>query len=298
MKAWQPNSLSSIAVVSDPGLDDLLAFALLSKLVPKAPKQIVSTFGNMPAAVTTQNTQDFVGLADSSWSYRVGADRPFKGTIIEPWMDRNQGASGLWNIQPDVRKSIPTSREALSTRQVISLATLTDVKQLMEDNPVDELLIMGGVFDRFEENGNPAELNIRYDVEAAKWVFENCSQTAVKVVPAEVAFDVSWTRSTVESIPETTPLNWWLKKLLCAGYDTGRYVNGNELYDPLAIFLGFYPSFALWRNSGIEIVDSGKKRGQSYLTDQNPPCYIAVRVRDPQLVANLLFQLIFLDEML
>jgi inosine-uridine nucleoside N-ribohydrolase len=157
---------------------------------------------------------------------------------------------------------------------------------------------MGGVFDRFEENGNPAELNIRYDIEAAKWVFENCRQTSVQLIPAEVAFDVSWTRATVESIPETSPMNCWLKQLLSAGYKSGRYVSGNELYDPLAILLGFYPSLAIWKRSGVKIMDSSDKRGQSDFTDLNPFCDIAVRVRDPVLVANSLFEIIFLDKTL
>ncbi len=294
MKTWQTTNIPDITVVSDPGLDDLLALALLDRLLPTAAKTLVATYGNMPAGATAQNARDFASVSEGSWQCRTGATRPLKGGANGPWIDGKQGNNGLWDIRPESGTSSSVLATGPTTpQQIISLATFTDIKQLLQAGGIKQLLIMGGLFDRLTENGNPAELNVRMDADAASWVFENCGNIETTVVPAEVAFDVSWSRSTVESIPETSPLNRWLKRLLLAGYDNGRYKTGNELYDPLAVFLAFYPEYAGWRESGIRVTTDRPVRGMTLLDDQNPVCTIATKVRDPQAVADSLFQAIF-----
>jgi len=141
MKSWKDSITDGITIVSDPGLDDLLALTLLDKLTKNTPKQLVSTFGNMSAEVTAQNAQDFVSLAGRSWQYRSGPSLPQNGKVNEAWIDEKQGANGLWDVRPTMGKTPRVEAKSAGYRSIISLATLTEVATLFERGPVDKMMI-------------------------------------------------------------------------------------------------------------------------------------------------------------
>lgn len=296
MSDWNVQSVKSgITVFADPGLDDLLALALIERLTPGVPKTLIPSFGNIPVEVAYQNARDFLRVSDDTWKIMMPRAKSQMSSANRDWIDGDQGANGLWDIRPADNKTSINKTDIVDNKNLIALAPLTEVKELLVRQDVKQMLIMGGVFERFAENGNKAELNIRLDAEAARWVFENVADGTTTLVPADVAFDVTWSRTKVESIPETTLRNEWFKRMLLAGYDNGRYTSGNELYDPLAVFLAWYPGQTTWRLSGIEVLGGAGADGQTIYSASNPGCAIALRVKNPQLVANELFKLIFED---
>lgn len=285
---------SSIAIISDPGVDDMVALVLLDKLLPGGAKQLISTFGNVAGKLTAKNAQDFVRAVGGGWQYRVGADLPLSGQVEYPWPDYYHGKDGLWNERPPAGTGKPTPVSVLA-RDVISLAPLTEVCAMLDRTPPLQLTVMGGAFDGPGNETEFAEVNIAFDADAANTVFANCKNIDVAVIPLEVTRLVAWPLEWVQSIPENTPINSWLKRMLLAwfaGYDHEKEKDFT-LFDPLAVYVRFYPEAAQWKQSGIRVETVGKRRGQTVCDGKNPVCRIAVGLEDPDKIARDLYELLF-----
>jgi len=286
MNSWCDNR-SAITVVCDPGIDDLLAMRLLEK-IDTSPKQIIPTYGNMPTAVTSFNAADFIRVCDSTWTLCSGT-----GALEQKsknWIDGAQGENGLWGLRPNSIPGVYNSVKPIPTTRVISLGTLGEVNNIIQRTNEAQLLIMGGVFERFKENGNTSELNIRLNTRASQMVFTKPAADT-RVVPADVAFDVFWTRETVEEVRDSSDMGIWLKQILLANYDGGRYELGNELYDPLCVFLAYFPEYAQWKKSGIRVGDDGK----TVFDSSRPSVMTAVKIINPDEVSKKLLAMIFGD---
>ena len=59
---------NGITVISDPGVDDLVALVLIDVLTPGVPKQLVSTYGNIRAEDTATNARAFVAAMGEDWT--------------------------------------------------------------------------------------------------------------------------------------------------------------------------------------------------------------------------------------
>lgn len=285
-------------IITDGVIDDLLALKLLQRLASER-QQIVSTFGNIPQSQAHKNLSDFLSVTDFDWNLTAGSDKPLSGKFEYTWLDYFNGSDGLWGMRP----TIPDSTSARSnqtqdiSRRVISLGALTGLQKIQEAHRknLQTITIMGGVF---YEKGNYtqySECNIAYDPDAAHGFFQNCNGIDVKVVPLDVTRRVCWEHETFDTIPEATEYNRWFKHVLRAWYKNYGFAKKSvlNLHDPLAVYLTFFPEAAEWKQMGVNVVLDGEERGRTVEDSQNPSCYIAVTVKDPQQVAKDIFHYIF-----
>lgn len=286
--------MKELTVISDPGVDDVIALMLLERLAPKARKLLVSTFGNNEAGVTDKNARDFVAYKQGKWSYRAGATLPLSQKVERPWPDYFHGPDGLWGVRPPEGAAAKKTDQSL-VGDLFSLGPLTETYKLLKDKRPRKLTLMGGAFGVPGNETAYAETNVAMDPDAARLLFETCQGDEIAVVPLDVAQQVRWSLQDVQAIPETSPDNKWLKRLLLAWYK--NYADADKkqfvLYDPLAIYLAFVPEAAVWLRRGVAVVTEGPQRGRTVFSDAHRPCSVAVDLKDAQAVAQAMYQLIF-----
>ncbi len=289
--------MKNFTVITDPGIDDLIALMLLFRLNPKAQNCLISTFGNADEKITASNTKEFIAFIANSWQFMNGSKLPLNRIIERPWPDYFHGPDGVWGVHPNVEAdSIPASRYTYPTNdEVISLAPMNDTYKLLLSNKKANFTVMGGAFNIEGNETKYAETNIAFDPDAAVKFFENCEKNTVKIVPLDVTRKVSWDRDLVKSIPESDKINSWLKKLLSTWFE--KYNHEKEesfnLHDPLAVYLAFYPEKAKWHTSGVHVVAIGEHRGQTIMFKDNPNCQIALDLHNSDEISSKIFDLIF-----
>lgn len=286
--------MKNYTVISDPGIDDIVALVLLYKLDPGAKNVLVSTFGNAAEEITSINAKEFIAFVAKSWKYLSGSSTPLNGTVEHSWPDYFHGPDGVWGVHPSI--SIRKVQKATTTtKNILSLAPLTEPLKLIRSTEVKEITIMGGTFNLEGNETKYAETNIAFDPDSARCLFEKVQDLEVKVVPLDVTRKVYWSRKQVKNIPESNDINKWLKKLITTWFD--KYDHKREmdfnLHDPLAVYLNYQSNFAVWIKSGIEVVVKGKKRGQTIFSDFNPKCNIATNIKDADHVANSIYDIVF-----
>lgn len=289
--------MKNVTVISDPGIDDLVALVLLQKLGTTGTTCLVSTFGNAAERITAQNAKEFISFVSPTWQFMHGASRPLNTVLEHRWPDYFHGPDGVWGIHPNVDISKITSLPTyLKNERVISMAPLTDVYKMDKINGMKHITVMGGAFGVEGNETQYAETNIAFDADAAHNFFSQLS-TNTKVVPLDVTRKVFWTFEQVRSIPETNKINIWLKKLLLAwfaNYNHDREKDFN-LHDPLAVYLTYFSSKATWRSSGVNIITQGAERGRSLFCKDNHPCDIAIDLDGPNTISEHMYSLIFSD---
>lgn len=151
---------------------------------------------------------------------------------------------------------------------------------------------MGGYFDNERDLAVRPQANIRMDIDAAERFFEECEGVEVHVVPHNVTREVYWTKDTINSIPESSATNVWVKNLMQTWFANCPYERF-ALHDPIATLLAFEAENAEWITSGVRILRDEAFEGITELARENPPCQIATMIDDPDDVANRIFSLIF-----
>ncbi len=288
--------MKNFTVLTDPGIDDLVALVLLHKLTSNAAHCLVSTFGNATENITAQNTKEFISFVAPTWQFMHGSSNPLNNTFEHPWPDYFHGPDGVWNVHPKIDISQVKSLIVYPDNpDVISLAPLTGVYKLSKNNTIKNITLMGGAFTVEGNETQYAETNIAFDADSAHYFFHEFSNIKVKVVPLDVTRKVYWTLDQINNIPETNATNKWIKKLLVTWFD--KYDHDKEkyfnLHDPLAVYLTWFPDEAVWKTSGVEVVTKGKKRGQAILKHGNPMCGVAVNLNNPIGIANSIFEKVF-----
>jgi len=288
--------MKNLTVLSDPGIDDLVALILLHNLASKATNCLVSTFGNAPESVTAQNAKEFISFVAPTWQFMHGSSNPLNNKIEHAWPDYFHGPDGVWGVHP-----VPDTSQVRSLLtfpnypDVIALATLTDVYKLEKNNIIKNITLMGGAFTVEGNETQYAETNIAFDADSAHFFFRESSNIKVKVVPLDVTKKVYWTLDQIHTIPETNTTNKWIKKLLLTWFD--KYDHDKEknfnLHDPLAVYLTWYPDDAIWNSSGVEVVKIGRRRGQTIFQKSNPTCEVAVNLKNNIAIANSIFEKTF-----
>ena len=290
--------MKNLTVVSDPGIDDLVALVLLHKLKAKVKTCLISTFGNAPEYITAQNVKEFISFASPNWQFMHGSSGPLNNKPEHPWPDYFHGPDGVWGVHPevDVFKIKPIMTYPKND-DVISLATLTDIYKLQKTNGFKNITIMGGAFMIGGNETKYAETNIAFDPDSANNFFNKLSSVEVRVVPLDVTRKVFWTLEQVNNIPETNKINLWIKKLLLTWFD--KYNHDKEkdfnLHDPLAVYLTYFPEKAKWYSSGVKIITKGVKRGATLFCTNNYPCNIAINLINPNALSNDIYSLVFQD---
>lgn len=288
--------MKNFTVISDPGIDDLVALVILWKLFPQAGNSLITTFGNATEEITSRNGKEFISFVANSWGFVHGANLPLNGRVERPWPDYFHGLDGVWGIHPPVdTKSIQSLEKCPVNDDIISLAPMRDTLTLLQNKTGKNFAIMGGAFNIEGNETKYAETNIAFDPDSAADFFNSCKDTDVKVVPLDVTRKVFWDINTVKHIPENNNVNIWLKKLLLTWFD--KYDHEREksfnLHDPLAVYLLFNPREANWKKSGIKVITDGEQRGRTILSDDNPLCQIALDLDNPSRIAERMFNIVF-----
>lgn len=288
--------MKNFTIITDPGIDDLVALVLLHKLGDKADNCLISTFGNASENITAQNAKEFISFVSPNWQFMHGSSKPFNNKFEHSWPDYFHGPDGVWGIHPKVNISAISSLTSYPKNEnLISLAPLTEIYRLQQKTKPKKITIMGGVF---QEEGNEtkyAETNIAFDADSACHFFNEISQVQVKIVPLDVTRKVFWTEQEVNEIPETNDINIWLRKLLLTWFEkySHRREKNFNLHDPLAVYLTYFPEVAKWVKSGVSIVTEGDKKGQTIFDANNPKCEIALRSVDPVGTSKKIYEIIF-----
>ncbi len=71
--------MKPMIIVSDPGIDDMVALLLLAKLSEGAKHCLVSSFGNAHEAIISQNAKECVGFAAPQLLYLQRSSMPMHG---------------------------------------------------------------------------------------------------------------------------------------------------------------------------------------------------------------------------
>ena len=284
------------SVITDPGVDDLIALTLLSKL-SKNNNSIISTFGNVSLKFTDKNTKEFILLVAPEWSYFKGAELPLLGKIQTPWADSYHGHDGTWSVHPQrSNHKVKLQTGYPENKNVISLAPLTDLTKIHSQINLESVTIMGGSFDVTGNETQCSEFNIAADPESANNFFQSDKNLNIKVVPLDITHKVNWTQSQVNNIPETSKVNIWLKRLLLAWFKHHQPQSKEvfELYDPLAVYLAFFPDKAKWSNGNVSVILNGSERGKTvFKRNSNSTCKVALDLNDASRIEQEIFKIIF-----
>lgn len=283
-----------LTVITDPGVDDLIALALLSKLY-QGDCTLISSFGNVSHDYTSLNTKEFLSFVAPQWFYSKGSFQSLSQKPNTPWAENYHGKDGAWGVHP--KRNTNTVKEIDKMPlgdSVISLGPLTDLVKLQNPS-LKNVTIMGGAFDVKGNETQFSEFNIASDPHSAKLFFETINNCDVKIVPLDATNKAKWTKAQVLSIKEKDEVSTWLKQLLLAWFE--NYKQGEseyfELYDPLTIYLHFYPEYAVWKTASVSTITEGKEIGRTIISEESMPCKIAVDIPNPEIVSQKIFSLLF-----
>ncbi|QQR63625.1 hypothetical protein IPH70_03910 [Candidatus Roizmanbacteria bacterium] len=90
--------MKNFTVISDPGIDDLVALVLLYKLRSESKNCLVSSFGNAAETITARNAKEFISYVANDWQFVHGSALPLSGIVetlarLLPWSRRRMGSS-------------------------------------------------------------------------------------------------------------------------------------------------------------------------------------------------------------
>lgn len=286
--------MKRFTVITDPGIDDLIAFLLLYKLSSNSKVQLVSCFGNISEKYTFQNAKEFIALTNAKWQLAHGSSLPLEGEFNPKKLFELFGTDGVRDIHVEFETSSVEIVKTISPAEnIISLGSMTDLhKILSKDNKeAQKVTIMGGVFNEAGNYTKHSECNIAFDPKAASLFFNNFKNLKVRVIPLNITKKTYWPHDLVKRIPETSKINIWIKKIILDWYQKRDKIY--KIHDPLAIYLHFYPQKAVWKETGVRIILSSKKRGKTEFDKKNPICNIALDIKNPDKIAEEIFNIVF-----
>ena len=76
------NSFNKFVVGTDPGIDDLIALALLQKLSPDFEHALLPTFGNVTGDLAESNCVEYIEYCAPSWSLLETSSFPLNNSAI------------------------------------------------------------------------------------------------------------------------------------------------------------------------------------------------------------------------
>jgi inosine-uridine nucleoside N-ribohydrolase len=287
-------------IISDPGVDDILALLLLKKLSPASKNTLISTFGNVPEIYTAENAKEFIQNFALDWNFMSGSKSPLK-PLQHSWPTYFHGSDGIWNTHSEKflasKEKIEHLEKYPKNSQIISLGPTTDVFKLSQKIKIKNLTIMGGAFNVPGNETTYAETNIAFDPDATSKIFNSLRKTNIKIIPLDVTKKVFWNFKKIEKIPEFNESYKWVKNILLAWFENYGLKNNMpfDLHDPLAIYAMFFPDDLVWEKASVEIITEGEKRGQTKkIQNILGFCEIAIGLKkDAAKIADDIFDILF-----
>lgn len=294
----------SFIVSTDPGVDDLVALALLYKLSPEASHTLLPTFANGPIDTISKNAEEFIAYCAPGWTMAPACSLPLSGTIERPFPDYFHGPDGVWNIHIDADdyKAQPVQKyggELSDFRNAFSLGAMTAFSPKSPDFSSQfnfaNLWVMGGVLDE-EGNETPfSETNVAFDPDGADTYFAERPVENTYVVPLDVTRRVLWDLPSIEAIEVKDAMSWWIKNTLTAWFQNYDHAREDSLclHDPLTIWLAFHPDDAHWETTGLRVILEGEQRGRTVRDSTRPECKVAMKLNDPEKIQSDIWTTIF-----
>ncbi len=299
--SFQPGSF---VVATDPGVDDLVALALLHKLSPESSHALIPTFANGPIEIIAKNAEEFISYCAPKWTMGPSCDLPLSGKVERPFPDYFHGPDGVWNTHinrndyfADEVRNIAVPLADFDT--AISLGAMTCFSNKSPDFNsswnLKNLWTMAGVLD---EEGNEtlySETNVAFDPDGADSYFAEPTADNTFMVPLDVTRRTTWELDLVEKIPVKDAMSWWVKNTVLAWYENYNHAREDALclHDPLTIWLAFHPEDAVWEKTGISVVLEGEERGRTVRDSARPEVNVAMKLHDPKGIEQKIWDTIF-----
>ncbi|MCW1948964.1 MAG: nucleoside hydrolase [Candidatus Shapirobacteria bacterium] len=292
--------MKQIIIDTDPGVDDALAIllAISSKLNIVG---ITTTYGNSNIENTTRNALSILQILNSNIPVYPGAATPLSKKSI---LAKSHGSNGLGNFNVDLRlqpqKISATqflinslSKNPNQSIDIVCLGPTTNLALLKIIRPdliskINQIIILGGVFNQKGNTTSKAEFNVYSDPLALKIVLE--FPVAKIIIPINICRQVTFTLDELNQIKNTKISNNFKK---IADFFINYYQNnqkyggfkGGVMYDVLAIaYLANQKSFKI-KKKYISVDLNGQTQIQEKLSNN---CTL-ITDSDPKEIKKLFF---------
>ncbi len=264
-----------VHIDTDPGLDDLLALALVLASPELALEGITTVAGNASLEAVTENTRRFLALVGLEIPLGRGAPGPL--SLERVHAEHIHGANGRGGValpEPaplEVGDAQAVLRHSLRERGVdclVALGPLTNVAALLRSEPElfekVEIVWMGGTLDR--GNATPvAEFNAYADPEAVAVVL--ASGVSLRMIGLDVTRHVGIRGADLLESPfGDGRVGHALWEILRTLMDAGRPVHGEPhatLHDPAAVVAAALRDCFRYERLDLAVrVEEGRERGR------------------------------------
>lgn len=270
-----------IILDTDPGLDDAIAIAVLTKYAADRLDTVITSYGNVSCALTTDNLLRCCNLFDIAPFVIKGSSHPLTKTDFAD-ASHIHGSDGLAGVHvPKAELSVTEHRpiDILAARikahekvDYISLGPLTNLAKLLTQHPdvrahINRVYTMGGGI-AFGNITKYAEFNIYCDPHAAKTVFDaNLPQT---VIPLDTTHQIVLSMDEIDRLTRTRSMkSGWLRQILVKNHETNLAQGeaGCILHDATAVLAALFPSIFEYKAAAIAVVTEGEHIGQTVLSE-------------------------------
>lgn len=275
-----------VAIDTDPGVDDALAFMLALRSPEIRVALITTVAGNVPVGVGTENAGRLLALIDPpQWPRLVkGAARPLARKLTTAtYMHGDDGLGGATRLRLGARTRYPVPRAlpvgsgapkqlvALARKHgpeldVVALGPLTNIARAIEQDPdamgsIGRLVIMGGAIRVPGNITAVAEFNIYVDPEAAAMVMD--SGLPITLVPLDATHQVALTTAHLTKAPNT--------RLTRAVKSFTRRIRQSRkslfMHDPLAVAVAIKPELVSTERLSVEVETTGARTSGMTVAD-------------------------------
>jgi len=278
--------MKKVLLDCDPGIDDSLAIMLAVNSGVISLEHISTTHGTGPVEQTARNAQRVVEYLGIGAVVNQGSTKPWYVDPMPPQAaahgEDGLGGTNLLPLDPSQQPSkqnfaqflVNAVKSGVST--IVATGPLTNIARAFRSYPtvmngIDELVMMGGVFDVPGNAGPSAEVNFYADPHAADYVLTETKVRKV-IVPLNITRQVLLTPKMNERFSNS--LSATLAKSIAAHYQdfSQRVVKlqGCPLHDPLAMGYAIDPSFLELTEMRVVVEPEGKYTRGECVVDRRP----------------------------
>lgn len=280
LRVWSRPSALTLAIDTDPGIDDAMALALAALSPDVRLRAVTTVTGNVPLEQTTRNASTILSaVGRDDVPVAPGAGR---GLVhVKPEHRAIHGENGLGGVSLPPARRNPVRQHAVETLAtllreaptgsvtIVAIAPLTNIALLMALHPdlasrIAEVVIMGGS----AGGGNvtpAAEYNTWADPEAAQRVF--ASGVKVRLVQLEVTRLAQVDGPMRKRLSGASRLGAQFDAMLDGYADEPGVLPA--LHDVVAVAAVIDPTLISTHPAAIQVVtDSSPERGQTLIDFQ------------------------------
>jgi len=289
-----------IIIDTDPGVDDALAIALACNAGLKI-EALCTVFGNSTVDDTTENALAILSILGKNIKTYKGSAKPLRGKAKYATSHDEKGLGGL-NIDKTIKyeetNAIDFYQQFLQKQPdnaitLVCIGPTTNIGKVFVKNPgltkkVKEAIILAGVFGERGNISKYAEFNAYNDPDTLDYVL-NLNIKKV-LIPANVCRRVVFNEEVFNKVQGK--ITDQLKEVI--GFYINYYKNDKEfggfkggvMYDLLAISYILKPEIFSVKKTGVKVVLTGERRGQTIVSNRFSNCELITKV-DPVEIERL-----------